>query len=224
MIELDLLSAFLIGLLGSGHCIAMCGGISGLLTSAIKEQSATAKFTLLISYNTGRIFIYSLIGFIVSYTGSIAKQQLGISIAYLQITAAIFIILLGLYISQWYMGLKHVETLGKSLWACLSPLSKHLIPVQSPLHALFLGALWGWLPCGLVYSTLTWALATADPFRGAAIMFAFGLGTLPALMSLSIGINAFKKVAKHQSFKNITGSLLIFYGFYTIYIAYKSIM
>lgn len=224
MIELDLLSAFIIGLLGSGHCISMCGGISGLLTSAINGQSNSRKMSLLLSYNSGRIFIYSLIGFIVSYTGSVAQKQLGISIAYLQIVAAIFIILLGLYVSQWYTGLKHIETIGKGIWSCLSPLSKYLIPVSSPLHALLLGALWGWLPCGLVYSTLTWALATSDPLRGAAIMLAFGLGTLPALMSLSIGIHGFKKITMYQSFKSISGTLLILYGFYSIFIAYNNIM
>ena len=224
MIELDLLSAFFIGLLGSGHCIGMCGGISGLLTSAIKDQSKAHKLILLLSYNSGRIFIYSFIGFMVSYTGSIAQKQLGLSLAYLQIISAIFIIFLGLYISQCYTGLKHIETLGKGIWSYLSPLSKYLIPVRSPFHALLLGALWGWLPCGLVYSTLTWALATADPFRGATIMLAFGLGTLPALMSVSLGISAFTQIAKRRGFKSFTGALLISYGFYTILIASKVIV
>ena len=224
MIELDLLSAFLIGLLGSGHCISMCGGISGLLTSALKEQSQRRKLSLLLSYNAGRIGVYSLIGFIVSYTSSIANTQLGISIAYLQIAAALFIIFLGLYVSQWYTGLKHIESLGRGIWKYLSPLSKYLIPVKSPIHAFLLGALWGWLPCGLVYSTLTWALATADPMRGAFIMLAFGLGTLPALMSVSLSIQTFTLLTKRKSFKSLSGMLLIGYGFYTILIASQAIM
>lgn len=224
MIELDLLSAFLIGLLGSGHCIGMCGGISGVLSSAIKEKSNKHKFMLIFSYNFGRIFIYGFIGFLVAYSGSIANHRLGISLLYLQFISAIFIILLGLYIGQWFSGLKYIESLGKGIWKLLSPLTKHLIPVNNSLKALLLGALWGWLPCGLVYSTLTWALAVADPLRGASIMLFFGLGTLPALISIAWGVKLFTQIVKHAYFRNITALLLILYGVYAIFIAFQTII
>ncbi len=60
------------------------------------------------------------------------------------------------------------------------PLASKAIPVNSPAKALSLGVIWGWLPCGLVYSTLTWALASGSIVSGASIMLFFGLGTLPA--------------------------------------------
>ncbi|MCW8832372.1 MAG: sulfite exporter TauE/SafE family protein, partial [Colwellia sp.] len=204
--SLDLLSAFIIGLLGSGHCIAMCGGITTMLTSALPQQKSTetehipingqglstnqqkspSKVLLVTCYNIGRISSYCLIGAIVGYTGSIAAKNIGMPLAGLRMISAIFVILLGLYLGQWLMWLNRVEALGKLLWQQISPLAKKVIPVSSPSKAFSLGAIWGWLPCGLVYSTLTWALASGNAITGAAIMLFFGLGTLPALLTLSL--------------------------------------
>jgi uncharacterized protein len=237
---LELFSAFIIGLLGSGHCIAMCGGITTMLTSAInkpnsygdiasittKNNNASksySKRSLLLSYHLGRIFSYSLIGAIVGFTGSLAAKNLGLPLTFLRFLAAIFLILLGLYLGQWLMWLNRVEALGKYLWKYLSPLAKHVIPVNSPKKALGLGALWGWLPCGLIYSTLTWSLASGSALTGASIMLCFGLGTVPALITLSLGINSVKNLLTNDNFRKTMAMSLIIYGCYSLIMAYQLI-
>ncbi|ALO35169.1 hypothetical protein CMT41_10885 [Colwellia sp. MT41] len=244
--SLDLFSAFIIGLLGSGHCLAMCGGITTMLTSAIKPthlarakntspgdipvtvnlapsncSPATSRLNLVFFYHIGRIASYCLIGAIVGFTGSIAAKNIGVPIAGLRLLAAVFLILLGLYIGQWLLWLNRIESLGKGLWGFISPLAKHVIPVDNSKKALGLGALWGWLPCGLVYSTLTWALASGSSLTGAAIMLFFGLGTLPALVALSLGIGSIKKLLVNHIFRKIMAISLIGYGCYSFIVAYQ---
>lgn len=236
--SVDLFSAFIIGLLGSGHCIAMCGGITTMLTSALPQphqyktqqisvnnQDAstitTSKTTLVILYNIGRIGSYAFIGAIVGFTGSIAAKNIGMPLTALRLISATFMILLGLYLGQWLMWLNRIEALGKHLWRYISPLASKAIPVNSPRKALLLGAIWGWLPCGLVYSTLTWALASGSMLTGASIMFAFGLGTLPALLTLSIGFNRIKIILIKPFFKKIMALVLISFGIYSFTVAYQ---
>ncbi|MEW6982874.1 sulfite exporter TauE/SafE family protein [Colwelliaceae bacterium 6471] len=219
--SIDFLSAFWVGVLGAGHCIGMCGGITTMLTSALPQQSSPQRLMLVSCYNFGRIFSYSVIGAIVGYTGSIAAKNVGLPLAGMRMVAAIFLILLGLYIGQWLMWLSKIEFLGKIIWQRISPLSKKFIPVNSPKKALGLGLLWGWLPCGLVYSTLTWSLASGSALSGAMIMACFGLGTLPALLSLSLGIFKLKTLATNPLFRKLTATLLILYGLYSLLIAYR---
>lgn len=236
--SLDLFSAFIIGLLGSGHCIAMCGGITSMLTSALPNTSSYAnvsahtipvnqntrnynKTILVICYNLGRIASYSLIGAIVGFTGSIAAKNLGAPLATLRILSAIFMILLGLYLGQWLMWLTRIEALGKHVWRYISPLARKAIPVNSPIKALILGGVWGWLPCGLVYSTLTWSLASGSLLEGASIMLFFGLGTLPALLTLSMGMTSIKNNLVKPAIRKIMALILICYGIYSFIVAYQ---
>ncbi|WP_159820844.1 sulfite exporter TauE/SafE family protein [Colwellia sp. 20A7] len=244
--NLDLFSAFIIGILGSGHCIVMCGGITTMLTSAlpqsnkyennqipvnnqvsvksqVKPSVAKSKTTLVILYNVGRISSYALIGAIVGFTGSIAAKNIGMPLAGLRLLSATFMILLGLHLGQWLMWLNRIEALGKHLWRYISPLAGKAIPVDSPIKALSLGAVWGWLPCGLVYSTLTWALASGSMITGASIMFFFGLGTLPALLTLSIGFSSIKNTLTKPSFKKAMALVLITFGIYSFIVAYHQV-
>jgi len=218
--SIDYFSAFIIGLLGAGHCIGMCGGITTMLTSAIPQQHNSPQFKLILSYNLGRILSYSVIGGIAGFTGSLAAKNIGMPIAGLRLLSGFFLILLGLYLGQWLMLLNKVEYLGKHLWKFLSPLSKNFIPVNSVKKALSLGALWGWLPCGLIYSTLTWSLASADGIQGALIMMSFGLGTLPALLTVSFGFISFKALITNVYFRKIMALGLIIYGIITLKFAY----
>jgi uncharacterized protein len=218
--SLDYFSAFIIGLLGSGHCVVMCGGISTMLTSAIAENARNNRFAIVFAYNFGRIASYSVIGALVALTSSMAAKNIGLPVAFLKTIAGVFLILLGLYLGQWLMWLSHVEHIGKKLWRHISPHTKKFIPIKNMQSAFSLGALWGWLPCGLVYSTLTWALASANAIDGALIMFFFGLGTLPALLSVSFGTLSVKALLSHTLFRKIAAILVILYGIYTILIAY----
>lgn len=216
--NIDYFSAFIIGILGSGHCIGMCGGITSMLTSALAKQSPYSKTSLIFSYNLGRILSYSFIGAIVGFTGSVAAKNIGLPLSGLRLVSAIFLILLGLYIGQWLMWLNRIERLGKYIWKYLSPLSKNFIPVNSPRKAIALGALWGWLPCGLIYSMLTWSLASGDTVTGALIMTCFGLGTLPALIIMSYSFLQAKTLLTHPMFRKLMALTLIAYGIYTLYL------
>ncbi len=219
--SLDIFSAFVIGLLGSGHCIGMCGGITSMLTSAIPNNKS--RSLLIVNYHIGRIFSYTLIGAIVGFSGSIAAKNIGIPLAWLRLVAGVFIVLLGLYLGQWFMGMAKIERIGKVLWQYISPLSKRVIPVDTPFKSLSLGVIWGWLPCGLVYSTLTWALASSSAFSGAAIMFSFGLGTLPALLTLSFGVFQLKNILTNPKFRKTMAFLIILYGIYAIIFASRQL-
>lgn len=219
--NLDLFSAFLIGLLGSSHCLVMCGGISTMLTTAIANNSQHKKVSIVFCYNLGRIASYSLIGALVAFTGSMAAKSIGLPIIVLKTIAGVFLILLGLYLGQWLMWLSQIEQLGKGIWRYLSPKTKQFIPIKNSQNAFALGAIWGWLPCGLVYSTLTWALASANVINGALIMFFFGLGTLPALLTISIGVVNVKSLLSNTLFRKIAAILVIFYGTYSVLIAYQ---
>jgi len=224
MLNIDFLSAFVIGLLGSGHCIGMCGGITTMLTSAIAQQQNSSKqFKLVSAYHLGRIFSYSLIGAIVGFSSSIAAKSMGVPLGFLRIVAAIFLILLGLYLGQWLMWLTKIESFGKVLWRYLSPLSKRFIPINNAKQAIALGAVWGWLPCGLVYSTLTWSLASGNAMSGALIMASFGMGTLPALLSISLGTFGIKSLLTNAKFKKIMAFIIIMYGIYSLIIAYQQL-
>ena len=164
---------------------------------------------------------HSIIGAIVGFTGSIAAKNVGIPLSGLRLFAGVFLVFLGLYLGQWLMWIARVEKLGQKLWRYLSPISKRFIPVDNTKKALSLGALWGWLPCGLIYSTLTWALASNSALQGAGIMFSFGLGTLPALVTISLGLLHVKKLLTNPIFRKSMALLVLLYGIYTIIFASK---
>lgn len=217
-VNLDLLSAFAIGLLGSGHCIVMCGGISSMLTTAI-SQNGGQKYLHVTGYHIGRILSYTIFGAIVGFTGSMAVKGFGLPLNALQVVAGLFLILLGLYIGQWFMALTKVESFGKYLWQFISPMTKRFLPVRNTKQAVSLGILWGWLPCGLIYSTLSWSLASGSAINGGMIMLFFGIGTLPAMMATSFGALNIKPILVNKMFRNIVALLLISYGSYTLSVA-----
>jgi sulfite exporter TauE/SafE len=187
--ELSLLTAGTMGLLGAGHCVAMCGGISCALSAGLPESVRGSPLRMLpfvIAYNLGRLASYAAAGAIVGWLGAEAGDLLppswaralgqGISVA--------FVIALGLYLGDWWRGLAAFERLGSKLWRYLEPIGRRFLPVVRRRRAFAIGLLWGWLPCGLVYAALALALVSGGPVQGASTMLAFGLGTLPALISL----------------------------------------
>lgn len=205
--QLSLLAALMIGLLGSGHCMGMCGGIAASLTLG-KGQSPL----LLISYNLGRLSSYVLAGALIGGIG-LALHPYGVV---LRSFAALVMIATGLYIAQWWMGLNRLEAVGGYLWRYLQPLSRTLLPIDAPHKALLFGALWGWLPCGLVYSALIWSSSADSPLESATLMAAFGLGTLPAMMTTSLLASQVKSLLAKRLTRQISGLALIAMGLYTL--------
>lgn len=184
--ELTLMAAFTVGLLGSGHCMAMCGGISSALSVPSVEESDLSPVNKILTYHLGRLAIYTIFGFVAGWIGGgIASLHPLIDIG-LRVCAGLMLIAMALSLSNWWQGVRVFERYGAKLWRKIQPKTKKLLPVKTYRQALLLGMFWGFLPCAMVYSTLTWAIASANPFHSAGLMFAFGLGTMPALLGLGL--------------------------------------
>ena len=218
MIEpLSFVTAFFLGLLGASHCLVMCGGIAAATSMSTSGQK---KHTSLIAFNVGRILSYSIAGFIVSLAGFwLIDSHQSIQLI-LRTIAGAFLILMALYVSRVWMLLTRFESLGQHLWKIIQPYTRKLLPITSPVQALKLGLLWGWLPCGLIYSTLAWVAAQGSPVQGSLAMFCFGLGTLPGMISAGLLSQQFNKLIQHSAFKAIAGILLALYGVWTILAAW----
>lgn len=182
------LSALLVGLLGAGHCAGMCGGISGVLSIGTESLSLPSRLARTFAYNSGRIASYTaagtLSGFASESLGGLLPEVLAHQLA-MALSAALAI-LLALYMMRRGGFLLFLEGAGGRLWRRLKPLGQRLIPARSAPQSFALGLVWGWLPCGLVYTALAWALASGSPARGALLMAGFGLGTLPALVTMGM--------------------------------------
>ncbi len=212
MTEITLISAFVLGLMGSGHCMAMCGGIISSLSMATGNHN---KWLVISVYQFGRIFSYTLFGFVAGWLGGNVEKLSMLPV--LKILSGTLLILMGFYISRVWMIITYMEKLGKLVWNQISPLSKHLLPVKSARQAMLLGALWGWLPCGLVYTALGYSLTTASPAYSSLFMLAFGLGTLPATITAGAASTLLKKWLNLKAVRLLTGFLFILYGSYTLY-------
>ena len=128
-------------------------------------------------------------------------------------------IVLGLYLAGWWRGLVKLEQLGSVLWRRIEPLGKGLIPVRSIPQAFLLGLVWGWLPCGLVYSVLIWSLASGGMVQGALLMLGFGLGTLPNLLLMGIFATQLSRLLRMPWVHYLAGGLVIVLGIYQIWLA-----
>jgi sulfite exporter TauE/SafE len=215
--SLSFLGAFLLGLLGSTHCIGMCGGIMGALSMGIKDKSAVGLS--LLTYNLGRITSYAFFGALLGATSWLATEQLPFILVILRILAAALLILMGLYLGNWWFGLTKLEQAGHSIWRHIQPFGKKYLPVQHPHQAFVLGMIWGWLPCGLVYSTAALAASQANPVNSALVMAAFGLGTLPALLATGMAAAQFKAFTQQPFVRKTNAVIIIGFGILTLFSA-----
>lgn len=185
MIEFSLLAALLAGLLGGVHCVGMCGGI--VAAFSFRADGSAPPFRLHLAYNLGRVFSYALFGALAGALGASLKLADFLPVqTLLYILAQVVMILLGLYLAGFSRWVLVFERAGGGLWKRVKPLFQKLLPVRSLPQAVLAGMAWGWLPCGLVYSILVSALAAGSPASGAALMLAFGLGTLPNLLGMGL--------------------------------------
>lgn len=211
---LQLISALILGLLGGGHCLGMCGGLMGALTLAIPPERRHQRLRLLVAYNAGRILSYTAAGLLLGLAGwALANGPLA---AVLRSIAGLLLIAMGLYLAGWWSGLTRIEALGRGLWRRLQPITRRFMPITSAPRALLLGGLWGWLPCGLVYSTLLWAASQGDALHSAALMFAFGLGTLPVLLATGLAAERLVGLLRRRGVRVAGGLLVILFGLWTL--------
>jgi sulfite exporter TauE/SafE len=191
-VPLDLLmlsAAFLTGLLGSVHCLVMCAGVATGLAAATGAGPGRATLSAAVWLNLGRVLGYALAGGLVAGFGATLVRliDLDAAVAGLRLLVGVVLVLAGLRLLDGRDRLRALGRIGQPLWQRLRPLTAHLLPATSAPRQLALGALWGWLPCGLSWTLLLAALFTFDAVQGAATLAAFGLGTLPAMLPLTWG-------------------------------------
>jgi sulfite exporter TauE/SafE len=182
-----LLTAALAGLLGSGHCFGMCGGIAGSLGALQPATTWGSRWAPGLIFNLGRILSYLVLGVLAALVLAGAGDLLHVPqwARVLRLATAIMIFLIGLRFLFGFSGLERLERAGAVLWRLVQPTAVRLSARAGVASRLFLGMCWGLLPCGLVYSILLTAASTASPTRAAWVMLAFGLGTLPSMLGLT---------------------------------------
>src|SRR5574343_450349 len=205
------LALFLVGLLGGTHCVGMCGGIVGALSMGVP-----ARWLMHLAYNGGRILSYAAAGAIAGAGGAAGmglEGQVPVRLI-LYFVANLMLVALGLYLLGVTRALAFTERAGQSLWRRLQPLTRQFLPVRSVAQAFPLGLLWGWLPCGLVYSALATALSSGSAGRGSLAMLAFGLGTLPNLLLAGIVLARLNEFVRRPLVRTLSGLLVLGFGLY----------
>lgn len=208
------LALFIVGLLGAGHCAGMCGGIVGALS--LQGPQGAASIPVHLAYNLGRIASYAAAGLAAGALGQLAGSVLPLQRG-LYLFASLMLVAMGIYLLGLTQSLAWLEKGGQALWRRIQPLTARFLPVRGVAQALPLGLLWGWLPCGLVYSALTTALASGSAGQGALLMLAFGLGTLPNLLLAGLLLVRFRRFAQARMTRIASGLLVLGYGLYGLY-------
>jgi len=224
-VELTLPLAFTVGIFSTLHCVGMCGGIIGTLSMSLapsiqQNRSKLAVFVLL--YSLGRISSYALAGFVLSVLGGELFRHLSPEYGHDILTwiSSVLLGLIGLYLAGWLPSLNRLEKLGQPLWRQVEPLGRRLLPVSTLPQAYVFGSIWGWLPCGLVYTTLIWAASAGSGLDGALMMIAFGLGTLPTVLTVGMLSAGLVRVFRMPLVRRIVGVVMI--GLAVISVWYES--
>ena len=207
--DITLLTLFLLGFFGGGHCVGMCGGLSSAI--ALQLPPGLNRAGLIVLLNLGRISSYVFIGLLVGAIG-----QIGISLDQtrwlqngLYLSANLLLLFLGLYLAGISSLATRIESIGRPVWKRLNPLLNRLLPIQSVPACFGVGMLWGWLPCGLVYSASLYALGSGNALEGGLYMLAFALGTLPNLLAMGLFAAQLKNFLQRKTVRLAAGLLVV---------------
>lgn len=203
-----LFSLFLTGFLGGGHCVGMCGSLTGAFVLQLPTHLPRWQPILLLNF--ARIASYAFIGLLLGGLG-----QLGISLDQTQsvqsilfIFANLFLFLMGLYVAGIHHSITRIERIGQPIWRRISPILNRLLPIRSRRACIGIGLLWGWLPCGLVYSASIYALGSGHIASGSLYMLAFGLGTLPNLLLAGWFAGEIQSALRQKPIRLMAGGLI----------------
>lgn len=217
--SISLVAALLAGLAGSGHCFAMCGGMAGALgMRAAKAETGSARMVHTLLYQTGRLSGYAMAGALCGWLGSsLQLVSTGTPLfAALRIGSGILILLVAVRLALRWNLLGWLERLGARLWTVIRPVAARSAGRVTKLDSLTLGLLWGWLPCGLVYSMLLFAALSHEALAGAAIMIAYGLGTMPSMLGTSLFAGQLQSVLTRPLARTASAVLLSGFGLWMI--------
>ncbi len=222
--ELNHLAAFLIGVFSTLHCWGMCGGIIGALSLGMPDnirRDRLRRGLMTLGYNLGRITSYTLAGIFTATLGFAFSSATGHGGHFiLQTLSGAILILLGLYLGGWFSGINIIERAGMRVWARLQPVGRLFLPPDRFYKAVVVGAIWGWIPCGLVYSVLLWAAVSADPLLGGTYMLAFGLGTLPGMVAAGLAAGKLLNGKHAGTLRRSAGALVILFGVLILLLPY----
>ena len=228
MTEFSIIAVFLIGLLGGVHCLGLCGGsIVGMLTPQAAKPSSDAPFaarTMLagarwpfhLAFNGGRLASYTAAGALAGSLGPSGLMWRDVAPAQHLLfgLSSFMLIAMGLHLAGILNMLRPVERAGSLFWRRIRPLARGLFPISTPVRAFLLGTLWGWLPCGLIYSVIITAMVSGDEQTGAMVMLTFGLGTLPNLLSAGLFWENIRRWAQSPRVLMSAGMLVTGFGLY----------
>jgi len=197
--------ALLMGLAGSGHCAVMCGSVASAVCGRPKASLA---------FNIGRVLTYAALG---AVAGAIGGTFTLATVA-LRPLAAIALVGLGLHLAGVTSLFASVERLGAPLWRRIAPLTKR------PLPTFALGALWGLVPCGLVYAAVAVAATAGSAAHGALVMLAFGAGTLPLMTLLAaLAGPVVGRVTRHAFVRRTAGLFVLLLGVHQASLAFAAV-
>lgn len=199
------LSAIIFGLLGSFHCIGMCGPIAFMLP--VDRSNKIKQFFQITSYHLGRLFTYSLIGLLFGFLGKgfyfFGFQQ------HLSITVGVLMIL-GIILPKTFQKYNFSSSINRMIIKVKSALGKELKKKNNDTF-FTIGFLNGFLPCGLVYMAVFGALATTNTLSGSLYMFLFGLGTIP-LMTVVVYLGNFTNGFFRKRIQKVIPYVVVFIG------------
>jgi sulfite exporter TauE/SafE len=207
-------AALIAGLMGGAHCAAMCGGIVG----AVSHGQSAARWRLALAYNAGRIATYTFAGALAGALGQSALWLRGGAMARhtVMAMAGAALILLALYVAGLSPLVRAVDAAGSVIWRRVQPWSRHFLPADTVPRSLGLGLLWGWLPCGMVYAVLLTALSTGSALDGAIVMAAFGVGTLPNLLAVTLFIDRFRAWGRSRLARLVGAAVIAIVGIFAV--------
>jgi uncharacterized protein len=209
---ISLSAALVSGAVGSVHCLAMCGGLTAAL--GMRSRSGGDALRDAVLYQCGRLGGYGLAGALFGLLGAslIGALNLPLLAAVARVGAGVLLILAALKVLCGWNLLAFVERLGARYWKALQPVARRALSTSGVTRTLLLGLLWGWLPCGLVYSMLMFAALSGHPGQGAAIMVAFGLGTMPAMLTSGAFAIQLGQWIRQRGTRQLGGVLLLLFG------------
>jgi sulfite exporter TauE/SafE len=220
-------AALIAGISGSAHCFAMCGGLAGALSMRTRSSAAKASAAMreALLHQIGRMSGYASAGALFGWVGGALQSWLDLPrmAAILRLAGGALIVLVAMRLLSGWNLLAWPERIGARLWRKLQPLTRLAANRQGASRSLLLGLLWGWLPCGLVYSMLVFATLSGDALRGAAIMLAFGAGTLPAMWTSSVFASQLTRVLQKHGARRLSGALLLVFGIWLGWAALPSL-
>ena len=220
-----LMNVFLVGLVSTLHCSTMCGGIMGALSLSLPREikDRSARFlSFIVLYNLGRLFSYAAMGALIGGIGGRFYGLVPPEYAHLlfQASIAVVSVAVGLHLVGMLPRLSAIEAMGAPVWRCVEPLGRRLLPVTRPYQALLYGAVWGWMPCGLVYAVLFLALTSGSAEMGGIVMAAFWLGSLPTLLAAGMLARSLTRMVRMPKLRFGLGLCLIGLGFTSVLAGY----